>query len=315
MTVVLRTPVRRIVFAIALSAMVHAAILWLPYLQLPHREVRLPPLTARLELLPKPVAQPAAKPEPVSLPSKPGGGSPAKLTSNTAYAMKAMERSTAIQPFPRHVQLTFIADKGAAVFRSGEFRHQLDIYGDRYTLKSVRRTVGPTSLLNGSQLVQTSRGRIDEHGLRPETFKEEEITSSGQQNREATFDWVAQILHFSDNDDAALSADAQDALSFMYQLAKLLQPPIHWEFFSLPISDGTHLENYQIEIGAKEDIATPMGKLRTLHLREMHDQGKAYFEIWLGLEYRLLPVKFRRVDGSGNVTEEFAISDMRASDE
>jgi hypothetical protein len=58
-----------------------------------------------------------------------------------------------------------------------------------------------------------------------------------------------------------------------------------------------------------------MGKLSTLHLRKMHARGEGYFEIWLGLEYRLLPVKFDLVDGSGNVTEELVISSIRAADE
>ena len=54
---------------------------------------------------------------------------------------------------------------------------------------------------------------------------------------------------------------------------------------------------------------------RTLHLRKIHAQGEAYFEIWLGLEYRLLPVKLSQVDSSGNVTEEMVISGIRAKDE
>ena len=83
----------------------------------------------------------------------------------------------------------------------------------------------------------------------------------------------------------------------------------------MPVSDGTQLQRDQIEIGEKEDIATPMGKLSTLHLRKMHTHGEAYFEIWLGLEYRLLPVRFRQVDSAGEVTEEFAISGIRAADE
>lgn len=47
----------------------------------------------------------------------------------------------------------------------------------------------------------------------------------------------------------------------------------------------------------------------------MHTQDEAYFEIWLGLEYCLLPVKFRQVGGSGGVIEEFVISGIRATDE
>ncbi len=101
-------------------------------------------------------------------------------------------------------------------------------------------------------------------------------------------------------------------LSFMYQISQL---PMNGEFFTMPISDGMQLQQDQIEIGTKEDLATPMGKLRALHLRKMHADREAYFEIWLGLEYRLLPVKFRQIDSSGNMIEEFVITDIRAADE
>ena len=309
---VFRTPIRRIVFAIVLSALVHAAILWLPYIQLPRDKVLLPPLTARIELLPKPVAQPAAKPEPVGQAIEPGGSPSTKPITNTADTMKEMEKSAAPPMFPRHMQLTFAVYRGADVFRVGELHHQLDIRRGRYTLKATKQTAGLTRLLNNDQLIQSSRGKIGAQGLQPEIFKEEKITSNGKRSLKATFDWTAQKLRFSQGGDAALSTDAQDILGFMYQLSQL---SMNREIIPLPVSDGTQLEQYRIEIIGAEDISTPMGKLRALHLRKMHTQNDAYFEIWLGLEYRLLPVKFRQVDGSGDVTEEFVISDMRATDE
>ena len=308
----LRTPTRRIVFAIVLSALTHAAILWLPHIQLPHDKVQLPPLTARLEPLPKPLTQPDAKPEPVNPITKSGDGVSSKPINNTADTMKEMEKSAATHQFPRHVQLTFVVYKDAGVFRVGEIRHQLDIHKDRYILKANRQTAGLTSLLNNDQLIQASRGKIGAQGLQPETFKEEKITGSGKQGMKTTFDWAAQKLRFSHGGETALPADTQDTLSFMYQLSQL---PMNREIIPLSVSDGTHLEKYQIEIGMEEDVATPMGKLRALHLRKMHTRDEAYFEIWLGLEYRLLPVKFRQVDDSGGVVEEFVISDIRAADE
>ena len=75
------------------------------------------------------------------------------------------------------------------------------------------------------------------------------------------------------------------------------------------------LEQLQIEGGGAEDISTPMGTVHTLHLRKLHAQAEGYFEIWLGTEYRLLPVKFRRVNALDKVIEEFVISDIRAADE
>jgi len=308
----LRTPTRRIIFAVALSALMHAVILWLPHIQLPHDKVQLPPLTARLEPLPKPVAQPAAKPEPVTQASKPGGSPSAKPITNTADTMKEMEKSAATHQFPKHVQLTFVVYRGADVFRVGELRHQLDIHGDRYTLKAIKQTAGLTSLLSNDQLIQASSGKIGAQGLQPEIFKEENITDGGKHGLKATFDWATQKLRFSHGGETALPADTQDILSFMYQLSQL---PMNREIIPLSISDGKYLEKYEIEIGGAEDIAAPMGKVRALHLRKIHTQDEAYFEIWLGLEYRLLPVKFRQVDGSGGVTEEFVISDIRATDE
>jgi len=323
----LRTPARRISFAIALSSMLHAAILCLPHRQPPHEKVHLPPLTARLELLPKSIAQPPTKPEPVkqadkpevSTLGKPGGSMPVKLVdstpdkpiSNAVDTMKEMEKSAATHQFPKHLLLTFAVYKGADASRVGELLHQLDINSDRYTLKATRQAGGLTSLVNNEQLIQTSYGKIDAHGLQPETFNEEKITGSGKQGLEITFDWVTQKLLFSHGGDTVLPADAQDILSFMYQLSQL---SMHREIIPLPVSDGTQLEQVQIEIGSTEDIDTPMGKLRALHLRKMHAQGKRYFEIWLGLEYRLLPVKFRQIDGSGEVIEEFVISDIRAAE-
>ena len=310
---VLRNPVARLALAIALSTLLHASIMWLPYIQLPHAKVELPPLTARIEHLQKPAEQPAAKPEhaiPLTQPDAHSSGKPAP--DETMEEMDKTDEAATARPFPKHVRLTFAVHKGADAFMTGEIHHQLEIRGRRYTLQSVRQTAGVASLRDSGRLIQSSGGKIGEHGLQPDTFEEQEITRDGKKSLQATFDWPSQKLRFSSGGETPLPLDAQDMLSFMYQLS---QVPMEGEFFPMAVSDATQLQQYQIEIGAKEDIATPMGKLRTLHLRKMHTQGEAYFEIWLGLEYRLLPVKFRQVDGSDNVIEEFVISDIRAADE
>ncbi|MGA7749372.1 MAG: DUF3108 domain-containing protein [Gallionella sp.] len=317
MIAILNTTARRLTFAIALSVLVHAAILWLPYVQLPHAKVELPPLSVRLEPLPKPVEQIAgqsesAKSEPANPISKPDSSSTAKPLSKAMAAMNKSDEPTQTHPFPRHLHLTFIVYKDADGSRTGEIRHQLDIHGSRYSLRSERQTAGLASLRNSDRIVQTSYGKIGDHGLQPDTFEKEEITDSGKRSLQATFDWAAQKLHFSNGSEISLPADAQDVLSFMYQISQL---PMNGEFFTMPISDGMQLQQDQIEIGTKEDLATPMGKLRALHLRKMHADREAYFEIWLGLEYRLLPVKFRQIDSSGNMIEEFVITDIRAADE
>lgn len=311
MKVLPHTTTGRLTLAFTVSLLVHAIILYAPMDDSPPDRLMLPPLTARLEPLPKPMEQP---------PEKPGSGNPvspddgASVDPN-AEAMDKMaktEQPTAIRPLPKHIRLTFAVYKGTDGFKSGELRHQLDIHMDRYTLKAVKKTAGLTSLVKSDKLIQTSRGKIGKHGLQPATFDIEIISAAGKYKLKASFDWAARKLHFADGDETALPEGTQDILSFMYQFSQL---PMHGEFFRLPVTDGEQFEEYEIEIGGVEDITTPMGKLRALRLRKMHSRHDAYFEMWLGQEYRLLPVKFRQVDSSDNVTEEFVISDIRASDE
>jgi hypothetical protein len=307
----IRPPARRLFIAIALSALIHAVILLTPKLQLPHKDLHLPPLNVRLELVPKRVDKPSPKPQQAKLMGKKGVVPVSKKLVGTANTMQKMEKSTAPSLFPKHLQITFAVFNGAGLAKSGELRHQLDIDGDRYTLKAIKQAVGLAVLQNNEQLIQTSYGRLNEHGLQPDTFTHEIINKRDKQSLEATFDRKAQRLIFSNGVSAVLSDDSQDILSFMYQLSQL---SMQREIIPLPISDSSHLEQTRIEIYAEEEISTPLGNLRTLHLRKMHVNGEAYFEIWLGLEYRLFPVKFRQVNGLDKVTEEFVISDIRAED-
>ena len=308
MITLLRTLNRRISFAIALSVLMHAAILWLPQIRLPRNEVQLPPLTARLEPLPKPLLQ-SVKSEPAKSVTSPGSTASAQ---STAKAVNKAEESAAHHLFPNHVYLTFAVYNGEGGFKIGNAYHRLDINEDRYTLKAVKRITGLAGLLNDEQTTQTSRGKIINQGLQPESFMEEKIINGRRQYLKTTFDWAGQKLRYSRGGETPLIGAAQDALSFTYQLSQL---SMRTEIIPLVIFDGKLLENERLEIYGEEDISTPMGKIRTLHLRKMHAQGETYFEIWLGLEYRLLPVKFRQVDSSDKVTEEAVISFIRVADE
>jgi len=310
-----RTSSRRILLAIAFSAVVHAAILWLPHFHLPHARVQLPPLTARLEALPEPVAQAAAKPEPTRLLSQSGEGPLAMQAAKTVPAMKAMEKSSAPRPFPKHVQLSFSVYGGENAAGVGELIHQMEVRGDSYELKATRQITGASGLLHNDHLTLVSVGKIGAQGLQPTIYKEEKITATGRQELKSTFDWAGHKLRFSNGQESVLPDDAQDRLSFMYQIAQLLQLSAPIEFFPLSISDGRQLDALLIEIGANEKIDTPMGELQALHLRKVHEPNEAYFEIWLALEYRLLPVKFRQLDSSGAVLDEYVIADIRAAEE
>lgn len=319
----------RIALAIGLSLLVHALLLFGPLVELPKSEVPLPPLTAKLEPLPKiaqppvPKKKPRPKPEPAEKTatpvqeSKPETSSPEALEERPqAPAEPPPTDETEKEskpPLPRRAQLTFAVYKGSGGMQLGETVHRLDIADGRYTLKAVTQTTGVVSFFKTYVLTQTSEGLVGTEGLQPRTYAEEKRLSSGAQSLSAEFDWDAHALRFSHGGQTALPEQAQDMLSFLYQLSQMSMT--NRETMPLRISNGKKLESYELEIGAMEEITTPLGKLRTLPLRKLHAQGEEGLDIWLGLEYRLLPVKVRQIDRNGQIAGEMVISDIRVSDE
>ncbi|MEQ1583291.1 MAG: DUF3108 domain-containing protein [Candidatus Nitrotoga sp.] len=229
----------------------------------------------------------------------------------TAPAVAKIEEPIA-HPLPKHARLKFAVYYGQDNFQIGEITHRLEISEGKYVLKAETQTTGLARLFKSYQLVQTSHGKAGDFGLQPEGYEEEQNVSSGKQKMDVAFNWTENKLHFSHGGETGLSPDAQDILSFLYQLSRL---PLHNKVISIAITTSKKLEKYELEIGAEEEIITPMGKLRALPLRRLHSQGGDGMEVWLGLEYRLLPIKFRQIKRSGGMVLEVVISDIRVADE
>ncbi len=238
---------------------------------------------------------------------------PAPIPAIEAASVVAKaEGPVAPHPLPKHAQLKFAVYLGQDNFQIGEITHRLEISGDKYILKAETQTTGLARLFKNYQLTQTSHGKAGNLGLQPEGYEEEQNISGGKQKLNAAFNWAENKLHFSHGGEAELPPDAQDILSFFYQLSRL---PLHNKVISIAISTGKKLDKYELEVGAEEEIITPMGKLRALPLRRLHSPDGEGMDVWLGLEYRLLPIKFRQIKRSGEMVLEVVISDIRVADE
>lgn len=335
-----RPHIRRIAIALALSALVHVLVLWLPHVKLAKYSGQLPPLMAKLEPLPGTTKYtvPKRKPRPVP---KPKMATVPKLTSSlpvlipasavvetqtiAASAPEVTDTSTtateASSPlpvtkqtlFPQHAQLVFSVNRGVDGLHLGEVQHNLDIINDRYTVKASTRTTGLVRLFKSYNLNQSSYGTVTTKGLRPETFSEEISDSDSWETLSATFDWDAQMIYFSQGGEASLKDGAQDSLSILYQLSLI---KLNAEFIHVTISNGRKLEDYTLEIvGDDNMISTALGKLQTVHLRKLREPGKPGLEIWLSMEHRLLPVKVQYIDPDGSVAATLGITDIRVADE
>jgi len=312
--------------------LIHAIMLSAPLIELPPAKTPLPPLSARLEPLPKVAPRPAppGKPKPQPAPRVPETTPPDNRITTAGptdepqidpepqppaideTADKATEEVRPAHPLPKHAQLTFIAYKGTDL-QIGEARHQLEIGDDnRYTLKVGMNTTGLASIFKTFELNQQSSGTLTAQGLHPDEFSETRNAGKGKEALEAKFDWQEKLLSFSNGNKAALPEQAQDILSFLYQLSQL---PLDSGVIPLHISNGKKLERYELAVGEEEMIQTRIGWLRALPLRRIHAPGEEGQVIWLGMEYRLLPVKIRQIDRDGQIAGEMVVSEIRVADE
>ncbi|MDD2720483.1 MAG: DUF3108 domain-containing protein [Gallionella sp.] len=326
----------RIALAIGLSLLLHTALMFGPKLvELPPVEPTLPPLQAKLEPLPKiqpvtpkpppkhhpgkpqhtptqpPEAAPIALagPEPGVPPSAPSPPSPEPPPVDVQAATTPAAEPPP-HPLPRQAQLTFSVYKGQDL-TVGEARQKLEISDNgHYTLQVSMQTIGLARLFKTFVMEQHSSGTLDASGLRPETYNEGKVNDDNSQTLTAHFDWPNRLLSFSSGNQTALPDQAQDMLSFLYQLS---QSPLDQPVLTMYISNGKKLEKYQLEVGQEGSVLTRNGKLRALPLRKIHAPGEEGLEVWLGLEYRLLPVKIVQIDRNGDVAGQMVVTDIRVS--
>jgi hypothetical protein len=333
----LDTAPRRVAFAIAVSLLLHSLVLWGPDIRLPNFKPSLPQLTAKLEALPsapakskpkhktrpsaqkiEPAPAPEAQPEPppqaitpAATPVAASEPAAASAPVETATLAADADKPTDRPPLPMHARLTFTINKGTSSFRVGESIHTLDIDDGRYVLQATTSTAGIAKLFKSYELDQYSSGRYGKDGLQPDLYSEERKERIGKQRNAVEFDHSSQRARFSNGLEVALPPETQDILSVMYQF-----PPLaHTEIAAVSVGNGKKIEHYQFEVGVDETIATPLGKLLTVHLHKMHAANEEGLDIWLAREYRLFPVKLRFTEKNGEVSGEAVITDIRVSEE
>jgi Protein of unknown function (DUF3108) len=237
---------------------------------------------------------------------------PAETTASQTEAVTDESAEVPIHPLPKHAALRYAVFKGTDL-KIGEARHLLDVDSDNhYTLTVNVNTTGVVSLLKKFNLTQISSGRYSKKGLAPNQFSETKETAAGTENQLAEFAWAEHSLKFSAGNSVSLPAHSQDFVSFLYQLSQLT---LDQDSLSMSISNGKKLERYELAIGEEQEIDTRMGKMRAIPFRKIHAPHEEGLEVWLGIAYRLLPVKISQIDRDGSVLGEMVIAEIRLSDE
>ena len=217
---------------------------------------------------------------------------PGEVVADTVTESEAPVSAPIEQRLPPRGLIHYRVDNGERNFQVGVARQEWEISDAHYRLKSELETVGIAWLFKSYRLEMESRGRVTEEGLQPEFF---EIRRNGKEAREkAAFDWERMAVQVGNRAEQSLDPGAQDFLSFNYQLGFMQHPA---SGSALPLATGKKYAVYQLVAMDDEEIATPMGALRTLHLQVPGEN----IDLWLAYDYLLLPVKIRFVDRNDRV--------------
>ena len=302
--------------ALAGSLAIHAAALFGSDFVLPGQLAESPRLEAELRPLPsmpparvEAARRAAQKPKSTRLssersevqqpmpPSEPVVENEPEETSTAEVAVPA----PALSVLPTEGVIRYAIFKESLGLQIGRAEHRWEFSGDGYyRLFGTTETSGLAALFKPVRLEIESRGRVVVGGLQPDTFRS--FKNGVDANENADFDWSTAVVRLSrDNSVREIAPGTQDILSLNYQLAYLSRLEAGT---ALGVVTGKKYERYNLDSLGIEEIDTPAGRFRTLHLRAMTDNTT---EIWIALDLHRLPVKIRFTDKKGDSYYQIAV--------
>lgn len=271
-------------------------------------ELQPPPAPALIAPPPRPqppaIARPAAKSKPLArrAPAPVMAPDDVPQVASEAVAEPAVPAPPPepVKPaLPANGVIRFAIVKDSLGLQVGRAEHRWAFADDgSYRLTATSETSGLAALLRPARLVQESRGHLVAGGLQPDSFRSQR---EGKALEGADFDWPArQIRLLRDGSVQPLVAGSQDMLSLNYQLAYLGRLA---EGITLGVATARKFARHTLDSLGEEEIETPAGRFRTLHLRALNDSTT---EIWIALDHGHLPVKIRFTDKKGESFEQIA---------
>lgn len=303
------------------SLAIHAAALFSTDIELFGGARNTPPLRAELRPLPQPQGGVAPELPQQSIPARKSTKAPKQATArpaqnampvaaqaelktamNIAPEMTSTATRQAAEPakpaLPATGVIRFAIYKESLGVQVGRAEHRWEFSGDgRYRLNAITETSGLAALFKPVRMEMESQGTMVATGLQPETYRS--LKNGNDSNENADFDWAtAQVTLSRDGSIRPVAPGTQDLLSLNYQLAYLGTLA---EGSEIGVVTGKKYERYAIDSLGEEEIETPAGRFRTLHLRAMTD---TVTEVWIALDHQYLPVKIRFTDNKGTSFEQ-----------
>ncbi|MCB6182542.1 DUF3108 domain-containing protein [Leeia sp. TBRC 13508] len=231
------------------------------------------------------VEHPASKPTDTKPLAKENVASVADIKTGSTKLAKSDE-----QRFP---------NEGKAVYRlkgsSIDARQTWSVTKDGYTVEMKM------ALFNKSAHY-ISKGKITDEGIAPDSFADIRDDNDTPKHI-AEFDYKARELRYGEPNQLTtepLAPNTQDILSMGYQLAVQLSPGTS---IDLNLVTGKKLYKIRFSADNEEEIDTPVGVIRSAHVKGKELNGNREFDIWLDLDHQNFPVRLKGIDNNGKAVD------------
>jgi hypothetical protein len=214
--------------------------------------------------------------------------------------------ATAQAAVPQQMNLVYDLYRNGHKF--GQVADTFTRSGNRYTLTSETRAIGPLSLLWPGSIRLESVGMVTPQGLRPTQFQHGR-SDAPQKLATARLDWKQFSIAYQYKGKSwqvnGLQEGAQDQLSQLYQF--MFAPSVPTEY-SLQVVSGRKLNEYLYARSDGGAIQTPLGALLTQQYRRITQKpDEKAITVWIAPARNNLPVQIR-VSEDGVTLEQRLVS-------
>lgn len=150
-----------------------------------------------------------------------------------------------------------------------------------------------------------SKGRITPTGLAPDTYLE----TRRKREKLVAIDHAAKQVKFSGGQLSAAPDGLQDRTSVLLQLTSLARGDAGafaaGKTFMVPVAGSSQVQEWTFNVVGEESLVTPMGKLRTVHVKRQPRAGRdgpdeQQVDVWLAPERNWLPARVRLREANGD---------------
>lgn len=196
----------------------------------------------------------------------------------------------------------------ASGMRIAELTYRFAHDAGQYRASTDGHAIGLVALVYSGQLVQSSEGRMEPSGLKPERYAEKR---GKRPERELRFDHrEGRMIGVGTPPEVPMPNGTQDRLSIIYQLSMLARTyPGRFAAdrqFRIPLASMKTVDLATLTSAGDEELAVDGRTLAGLKVKVRNEASRddPKIDIWLGRADAMLPVRIRFEESDGKVIDQ-----------